>query len=217
MNQVINEAKKTGFAIRGCVIASRKHLCSNERVLKLKSLNKINKECKNLITKNRCPYSSNFTRDQIIGFNQLQDIEDLKKNLSYHKKCGFFKSRKIMKSANLLVMSYNYMSDPVLRAKISEYFKGSLIIIDEGHNLGEVFERSASFEWKMDLFNFCFKDLRHVRTAIDKHIQMFGNSLPFQEGNTNQDGRLYPTYFILWLIYFLEIWEYHIQARPLIA
>lgn len=150
MNQVINEAKKIGFNIRGCVIASRKHLCSNQKVLKLKSLGKINQECKNLISKNRCEFNSNFSKDEIIGFDLLQDIEDLKKNVSYKKKCGFYKSRKVMKSGNLLVMSYNYMSDPILRSKIGEYMKGSIVVIDEGHNLGELFEKSASFGWEID-------------------------------------------------------------------
>lgn len=165
MNQVISEAKKTGFNIRGSILASRKQLCLNEEVMKLGTLAKINKKCKQMFVRRECPYQTNFLKSEIIGFDELMDIEDMGTYGKKHSKCSFFMSRKLIKTSNLVVMSYNYMSDPILRANIKEYMKDSIIIIDEGHNVCEVFEKSSSFEWNFYSFKICLQEINQMKNS----------------------------------------------------
>jgi DNA repair helicase Rad3 len=165
MNQVISEAKKTGFNIRGSILASRKQLCLNEEVIKLGTLAKINKKCKQMFVRRECPYQTNFLKSEIIGFDQLMDIEDMASYGKKNSKCSFFMSRKLIKTSNLVVMSYNYMSDSILRANIKEYMKDSIIVIDEGHNVCEVFEKSSSFEWNFYSFKICLQEINQMKNS----------------------------------------------------
>ena len=168
MSQVISEAKKCRFRITGCVLASRKHMCLNKEALAEKTLPKMNKKCKSLLFSRGCMFQSKFSSKGLLGLGPVMDIEDWRSHGHQHGKCPFFLSRTRIRSANLVVLSYNYMSDPCLRDKLRDYFRGSIVVIDEGHNVSEVFERSASFEYSLDHFKQVIKEVESIKKKLNQ-------------------------------------------------
>lgn len=173
MNQVISEAEKTGFKVKGCVLASRKHLCLNEEIMKEKSLNKINKKCRSLLFGHggKCRFSSNFSEKKgKYNIKPLVDIEDMRRFGDKNMRCPFYFARYSIKTANLIVLSYNYMSDPILREKLKEYFQRSIVVIDEGHNITGVFEKAGSFEYSMANFETVKKEVLKIINKLKKSV-----------------------------------------------
>jgi regulator of telomere elongation helicase 1 len=163
MSHVVQEAKKSGFDLRASVLTSRKHTCINSKVSSLKTLGKINAKCKKLMkSHNKCVYDINMKKNDILKFSKLMDLEDIRGFGNKNYKCPFFMSRKLKNAANLVVLSYNYMSNPLYREKLSKYITNSIIVIDEAHNMEQIFEESCSIEWKMYFFKLIIRQLKSL-------------------------------------------------------
>lgn len=175
MSHVVNEAKKSGFRLRACVLSSRKHLCVNSKVSALGSLGKINKKCISLLKNSGCSYNSSFSKGDLLRIPKLMDLEDMRGFGQKHYKCPFFMSRKSIKTANLIVLSYNYMTNPIYRELFSKHFRNSLILIDEAHNMESVFEESASIDWNMFIFKLIKKQIKIAQDSPEIALKESGS------------------------------------------
>lgn len=162
MSHVVHEVRKAGFKARATILSSKKHLCVNSKVNTLKTLGRINKKCKQLLKNCRCPFDIKMQGKNLLEAPPLADLEDLKRYGANNKKCSYFLSRKMIKPANVIVLSYNYMSNPLFREHLKAYFKDSILVIDEAHNLEQVFEESASIEWSMYFLKSVWKEIKQL-------------------------------------------------------
>ncbi|KAF8822985.1 putative helicase, partial [Cardiosporidium cionae] len=64
----------------------------------------------------------------------------------HHTFCPFYASREMAEDAHIIFLPYNYLFDPTTRAAMKLNLKGSIIILDEAHNIEQVAEEAASFD-----------------------------------------------------------------------
>ncbi|ETN58517.1 regulator of telomere elongation helicase 1 rtel1 [Anopheles darlingi] len=163
LSQVVGEVKGTQHAkeLRLASLASRQSLCINPDVRKLKSNTLINERCLELLkkggkgkavneggeensgTKKRrkiaqsCPY---YNQRAIEGLKngtlfEVPDIEDLVKAGKREKACPYYASRAAVPDAQLLMVPYQLILHRRTRQQSGIDLHGSILIIDEAHNL----------------------------------------------------------------------------------
>lgn len=159
LSQFVGELLKTEFATSMSLVAlaSRRTLCINEDVLKLSIPSIINERCLDLQRKSpktkrmakskRCPFyfssqtsssssSQNWwhkTRDMILA--HPMDVENLADLGRKRETCPYYASRAAAPEADLILLPYSSLLSPDSRQSLGIDLKGSVIIIDEAHNL----------------------------------------------------------------------------------
>lgn len=137
--------------VRVIPLGSRKQMCINESVQKLGSRagnEAMNEACRELIsssgsTKKRCehlPTTNASGQAQVLEFRdramaQVRDIEDLVQLGRDMNTCPYYASRTSAKQAQLITLPYNLLLQRTARQSLGISLKGSVIIIDEAHNL----------------------------------------------------------------------------------
>ncbi|GAB2228111.1 hypothetical protein Droror1_Dr00009941 [Drosera rotundifolia] len=166
LSQFVKELRKTGFGSELNVVSlgSRKNLCINEDVLKLGNATRINERClelqknkkseksktKNLGTRGRksrtkascgCPMLRNPKLQKEFISEVLEqdalDIEDLVDLGSRLGTCPYYGSRSLVPSADLVILPYQSLLSKSSRGSLGLDLKGSVVIIDEAHNLAD--------------------------------------------------------------------------------
>jgi len=126
------------------ILGSRDQLCVNQKMSKFKGT-VLNSACSALCATHNCYYRNNL--DKYNGFVEgsdgsrapILDIEDLMALGKKDSICGYYYSRMQLSDSDLVLLPYNYLLDPVVRARVDINWKNAIIIFDEAHNL----ERSA--------------------------------------------------------------------------
>uniref|UniRef100_A0A8C2T3P2 Regulator of telomere elongation helicase 1 n=1 Tax=Coturnix japonica TaxID=93934 RepID=A0A8C2T3P2_COTJA len=126
LTQVINELKNTVYRPKISVLGSREQLCINPEVKRQES--------------NHMQSTEKGLMDSIM------DIEDLVKNGSKHRACPYYLSRSLKQQADIIFMPYNYLLDAKSRRAHNIDLKGTVIILDEAHNVERLCEESSSFD-----------------------------------------------------------------------
>ncbi|KAI7902752.1 helicase C-terminal domain-containing protein [Cokeromyces recurvatus] len=149
LSQFVHEINKTVYAkdIYEVSLASRKQLCINEDVIKLKDVNKINEVCLELQKKGSkkgpCKYLpawdnkakwNEFRDHSLAKVRDIEDLVNIGKNL---KTCPYYGSRYTVKSARLIVLPYQHLLHTSTRESLNISLKNNIVIIDEAHNLME--------------------------------------------------------------------------------
>ncbi|TVT97376.1 hypothetical protein EJB05_57375, partial [Eragrostis curvula] len=164
LSQFVGELKKTEFAglLKTVCLGSRKNLCINKDVLKLRSVNRINERCLEL-QKNKknskikvegekrkvsqaktscgCPMLRNRSlqkefRSEVSNEGAL-DIEDLARVGKRIGTCPYYGSRDLVRTADLVVLPYQSLLLKSARESLGVNLKNSVVIIDEAHNLAD--------------------------------------------------------------------------------
>uniref|UniRef100_A0A5K3EF13 Helicase ATP-binding domain-containing protein n=2 Tax=Mesocestoides corti TaxID=53468 RepID=A0A5K3EF13_MESCO len=146
ISQVVREMRKTRYAgVKMCILSSRKHSCINLEVRKQANANDA---CQNL--KGTCPYDQAKNRKLLMSsvqtLNQAGswDLEDYVETLSKVPTCPYFFAFKLFERASICFCPYNYLLDPVFRETVSSDFAGSVVIIDEAHNIEDAARDATS-------------------------------------------------------------------------
>uniref|UniRef100_A0A8B9P7Z5 Regulator of telomere elongation helicase 1 n=1 Tax=Apteryx owenii TaxID=8824 RepID=A0A8B9P7Z5_APTOW len=129
LTQVINELKNTVYRPKICVLGSREQLCINPEVKR--------QESNHVIT-------VSFTEKELV--DSIMDIEDLVKNGNKHRACPYYLSRSLKQQADIIFMPYNYLLDSKSRRAHNLDLKGTVVILDEAHNVEKLCEESSSFD-----------------------------------------------------------------------
>ncbi|CAI2371405.1 unnamed protein product [Moneuplotes crassus] len=174
LNQVMNELKETEYYPRTSLMASRDHMCIHPDLKKLKGQS-INTACKHATSKGfndfRCFKKKNAERyqekEQKYETWGIQDIEDLHKFGTDSDVCPYFLSRERLKSADLILIPYNYLLDEKIRANLEINFKNSIVIIDEAHNILERCESVSSVDLNEAKLESIFKEIASLKSSIE--------------------------------------------------
>jgi len=92
--------------------------------------------------------SVNPTPLQTAIAQNIMDIEDLVTKGKAINECPYYASRGALPSADIVFAPYNYIIDVAIRESMSlnDHIRGSILIIDESHNIESVARDAASFE-----------------------------------------------------------------------
>ncbi|XP_071428784.1 regulator of telomere elongation helicase 1 isoform X2 [Pithys albifrons albifrons] len=148
LTQVINELKNTVYRPKICVLGSREQLCIHPEVRQQESNHMQIYMCRMKVMTRACHFYNNVeeksTDKKLI--QSMMDIEDLVKNGSKHRACPYYLSRSLKQQADIIFMPYNYLLDPKSRKAHNLDLKGTVVILDEAHNVEKLCEESSSFD-----------------------------------------------------------------------
>ncbi|XP_064377727.1 regulator of telomere elongation helicase 1 isoform X2 [Dromaius novaehollandiae] len=148
LTQVISELKNTVYRPKICVLGSREQLCINPEVKRQESNHMQIYMCRMKVMARTCHFYNNVeeksTEKELI--NSIMDIEDLVKNGNKHRACPYYLSRSLKQQADIIFMPYNYLLDSKSRRAHNLDLKGTVVILDEAHNVEKLCEESSSFD-----------------------------------------------------------------------
>nr|XP_008117805.1 PREDICTED: regulator of telomere elongation helicase 1 isoform X1 [Anolis carolinensis] len=148
LTQVIGELKNTVYRPKVCVLGSREQLCIHPEVKKQESNHVQIHMCRMKVTTRTCHFYNNVeeksTEKELI--NPILDVEDLVKSGNKHRVCPYYLSRTLKQQADIIFMPYNYLLDSKSRRAHNLDLKGTVVILDEAHNVEKQCEELASFD-----------------------------------------------------------------------
>ncbi|XP_059683041.1 regulator of telomere elongation helicase 1 [Gavia stellata] len=148
LTQVISELKNTVYRPKICVLGSREQLCINPEVKRQESNHMQIYMCRMKVMARACHFYNNVeeksTEKELI--ESIMDIEDLVKNGNKHRACPYYLSRSLKQQADIIFMPYNYLLDSKSRRAHNLDLKGTVVILDEAHNVEKLCEESSSFD-----------------------------------------------------------------------
>ncbi|MCO5560281.1 hypothetical protein L7F22_013892 [Adiantum nelumboides] len=151
ITQVIREYRKTSYRVPMAVLGARKHYCTNKQVCKKKN---IDEECKLLLkdSERSCFQFKNVHKVkshhslQKGGVHEIHDIEDLVNVGNSVRGCAYFAARSLALDAEIVFCPYGYLLNPVIRKAMEINVDGSIIILDEAHNIEDVAREAGSID-----------------------------------------------------------------------
>ena len=160
INNVLNELQKTCYKIRNAFLSSRKFSCLGirENPKLMYDAEILSEMCKNDMR--YCDYYKLFDKlkpsDNTFiykKYDNLTDIEDLFKAGKKDVFCPYFYNiNKTKDYANITFMSYHYVLNPFVRNKLNIIEENAIIILDEAHNICNVFQGLFSKKMEKDHF-----------------------------------------------------------------
>ena len=192
LSQVVQELKTTSYAPKIAILASRQYLCLHPDVQKERGAAQVHK-CKFLCSHHKCQYKSGY--DAKFGkkkttkttqephesskvrkkgkhpISEVCDIEELVAKLSQVDICPFFTSRDMTLTADLILLPYNYLLDPVYRSSVGLGLERKVLIFDEGHNVESVAGDAMSFELSTTDLAGC---IREVNACLESFEENYG-------------------------------------------
>ncbi|BHF64747.1 Fanconi anemia group J protein [Sparganum proliferum] len=177
ISQVIRELRKTKYAKTSmCILSSRAHTCINPDIRRQSN---INDACANLTRIGTCPYDQPRRRSDLnkciedLHRSGSWDLGEYVERLSKVPVCPYFQAWKLVEMATIVFCPYNYLLDTVVRGKVASDLEGSIIIIDEAHNLEDAAREAAS----------CTLLEKDILTATED-LHKFINLRPSEKENT---------------------------------
>lgn len=164
-------------------LSSRKNLCVNDKVLSKENRDSVDAGCRKLTAswvrdsaaENRnvetCSFFENFDRqggDVLLpsGVYTLQDMRMLGKEKGW---CPYFLARHLVKFANVVVYSYQYLLDPKVAGIISkEMEKECVVVFDEAHNIDNVCIEALSVSVRRQTLEGATRNLSKMSQEIDR-------------------------------------------------
>uniref|UniRef100_A0A672UHH9 Regulator of telomere elongation helicase 1 n=1 Tax=Strigops habroptila TaxID=2489341 RepID=A0A672UHH9_STRHB len=148
LTQVINELKNTVYRPRICVLGSRDQLCIHPEVKRQESNHMQIYMCRKKVMARACHFYNNVEEKSSEKelMNSIMDIEDLVKSGNKHRACPYYLSRSLKQQADIIFMPYNYLLDSKSRRAHNLDLKGTVVILDEAHNVEKLCEEASSFD-----------------------------------------------------------------------
>jgi len=93
------------------------------------------------------------------GRHELWDIEDLVKLGNEHHACPFFTAKKMCKKAQIVFCPYQYLMDPIILKHLPVPLEGSVVLIDEAHNIEDVSREVVSMDLLLSDIDTAYTEL----------------------------------------------------------
>ncbi|KAL8136693.1 hypothetical protein V2J09_002694 [Rumex salicifolius] len=164
-------------------LSSRKNLCINPSVISAESRDSVDAACRkrtaswvrSLAAANpeipSCSFFEEFDRagsDAFLppGVYTLQDLRAFGKEKNW---CPYFMARNIVKFANVVVYSYQYLLDPKVAGIISkEMEKECVVVFDEAHNIDNVCIEALSVSIRRQTLEGATRNINRMSQEIER-------------------------------------------------
>lgn len=101
---------------------------------------------------------------QIGGCYEVHDIEDLIRVGRKVKGCPYFAAQTMAEAAQLVFCPYNYLISPIVRRAMDIDIRGSIIVLDEAHNIEDIARDAGSFDVDEESLLFLRQELEGLVT-----------------------------------------------------
>ncbi|XP_066594564.1 Fanconi anemia group J protein homolog [Prorops nasuta] len=187
IEQVIRELRKTSYRdINMTILSSREHTCIKETFNRTKT-----ELCAELLDPGKklgCPFYNEKTRKIISSNSALNafnisrpwDVEEFVQLGRQNGACPYFAARDLMMQAYIVFCPYNYILDPFIRETMQINLKGTVIILDEAHNIEDICRSVASNDFRdeeLEVISAECDKLASVRASDATVYKTIGNYL----------------------------------------
>uniref|UniRef100_A0A0D2XJG5 ATP-dependent DNA helicase CHL1 n=1 Tax=Fusarium oxysporum (strain Fo5176) TaxID=660025 RepID=A0A0D2XJG5_FUSOF len=160
-------------------LMNRKRLCINPTVSRLGSVQAINDRCSELQqpkSGQKCPFvpkedllsqTHQFRDSALATLPDIEDLHQLGKSLSV---CPYYASRTALPGAEIITLPYPLLLQKSARDALGVKLEGSVVIIDEAHNIMDAVANVHAAEIKLS-------DLRRGRAMLGVYVKKFGKKL----------------------------------------
>ena len=191
LSQVIKELRQTVYhdEVRTAVLGSRDQLCV-EPVVNQHRGAILNSQCRRLVRHRACSYNSSVVRssgsEPAPTVLNCADIEDMYQYGSKRGFCPFYQSREMAKNADIVFVPYNYVVD--FKESLEDEqsvldLAGSVLIIDEAHNIERVCEDAATLTFgTLDIFH----SIKTLQRAIEN---ITAERMTVTRGDERKEGK----------------------------
>lgn len=162
--------------IKFAPLASRKQLCINPKVSKVPS-HIINDYCLDAVNKKQCaPYTRSKEPEHIRTFRDnafyaIHDIEDMVAIGQATETCPYYALRELLHDGvEIITLPYQHLLMENTRQSLGINLKGSIVIIDEAHNVIDTINMINSAE-------ISFDDLQKSKLGIAAYSKRFAKRL----------------------------------------
>ncbi|KAK3785527.1 hypothetical protein RRG08_048661 [Elysia crispata] len=155
LSQFVREIMKSPFYedVRVVSLGSRQNMCINPAVKKLKSLSLMNDRCLDLHKKkSKKNPGCIFRKEELLqafkdkALLEVADIEQLVTSGRQMKACPYYGARRAVPLAEVVALPYNTLLHKKTREACNIKLEGSVVIVDEAHNLLETINNVHSVE-----------------------------------------------------------------------
>ena len=168
-------------SIKQISLSSRKQLCIHKKVSKLRDISVLNDACLEMQKREStsCEYLlSEFDPEDRIKSNafrnnalsRIYDIEDLNQLGHTMSTCPYYESRKVVAQAEIVTLPYQLLIQRSARKTMNIDVRGSVVIIDEAHNLMDTLSSLYSV-------SVTYQDVQQALEGLEIYQSKFGNRL----------------------------------------
>lgn len=167
-------------------LSSRKNLCVNPNVVSAENRDSVDAACRKLTAswvramaiENRnvptCGFYENYEKvaSNVVlppGVYTLQDLRAFGKEKGW---CPYFLARYMVRSANVVVYSYQYLLDPKVAGIISkEMQRESVVVFDEAHNIDNVCIEALSVSVRRQTLEGATRNISRMSQEIERKVK----------------------------------------------
>ncbi|KAI1293569.1 Regulator of telomere elongation helicase 1 -like protein [Halotydeus destructor] len=174
LSQAMKEMKRTQYSnINAVILGSRDQLCIHADVQKLETISAKNMACRSKTKNNSCVFYDNYDmKTQSATFDSnIVDIEDLLEFGQKNTCCPYYATKVLKNRSQVLFLPYNYLLEPSIRKAQAIDVKGAAIIFDEGHNIEQNCEDSASTELSSQTLAFCITESTKLLELMKQNLE----------------------------------------------
>ncbi|KAK2594485.1 ATP-dependent DNA helicase chl1 [Conoideocrella luteorostrata] len=174
-----NKDASTAEPVKLLPLSSRQRLCINPSVARLGSVQAINDRCAELQqakTTKKCSYvpkeellseTHQFRDAALATIPDIEDLHHLGKSLAV---CPYYASRSALPGAEIITLPYPLLLQRSAREALGIKLEGSVVIIDEAHNIMDAVANVHAAELKLS-------ELRKGRDILGVYVKRFGKKL----------------------------------------
>jgi DNA excision repair protein ERCC-2 len=140
-------------------LASRRHLCLNEKCRNLSALD-ASEACRLLKEAKQCPYKTEIRLSSFIP--RVLSIKKLRQQGRTMRFCPYFLARRAAEHCTLVVAPYQYIFNEKIRASIKLELNNKILVFDEAHNADQISQDVLSDTLSERSLNLAKKELEEV-------------------------------------------------------
>jgi len=155
--------RSSGKSFSAVNLASRQHLCLNEKCRKLSAIEAL-EACRFLRTADQCPYKTEIeTLSSALPL--VLSITKLRRYGTVRRVCPYFLARKAAESCTVIVAPYQYIFNEHIRRQVKLELSGRVLIFDEAHNADQIGQEALSDALSERTLNNARRELEGVKAS----------------------------------------------------
>jgi DNA excision repair protein ERCC-2 len=143
-------------------LASRQHLCLNEKCRNLSALD-ASEACRLLNKAKQCQYKKESGLSSFIP--NVLSIQKLRSQGRVRNVCPYFLARRVAENCTLIVAPYQYIFNEKIRSSIKLELNNRILVFDEAHNADKISQDVLSDTLSERSLNIAKKELEKVRVS----------------------------------------------------
>ena len=156
----INQNSESTFSAVN--LASRQHLCLNEKCRSLSALD-ASEACRLLNEAKKCPFKKESGLSSFIP--SVLSIQKLRSQGRVRRVCPYFLARRAAENCTLIVAPYQYVFNEKIRSSIKLELNDKFLVFDEAHNADQISQDVLSDTLSERSLDIARKELERVESS----------------------------------------------------